>query len=285
MDNRWLAPLYGLIYSNVFIACCAVALAISTQLAHGAPWRFDPSLGLIGAATLFVYNLDRVMGTSPEDLVAMSPRHAWSQAKANTLWSLTLLGAAGIAYFGALMPLALLWGLVPLGLLSVAYSAPVLPLRRRWYRLKDIPGLKLFLIAWVWAAATVYIPLSVFSAPALDGPLLWALAARTLFIVGITLPFDLRDLEADREAGVITLPQLLGSRRTCALSCVVVVGAIAMELAQLDNAALRLAWVLSGAAALALILATARRRHELYYGLGLDGTMLLPALLYALLSA
>ena len=57
--------------------------------------------------------------------------------------------------------------------------------------LRRVPWLKIPLIAGVWATATTMHPDSAFE------PLLWA--QRFIFIASLTLPFDIRDLEVDKQ--------------------------------------------------------------------------------------
>lgn len=277
-----LRALGPLIYGNIFVACCAASLVAMSQLVLLGRPRLDGAWGLVFCSTLLVYNLDRILGTSPEDLYQRSPRHVWMAAHDKLLWTLAMLGALGAALCALTLPLKVILAMLPLGAISLAYSAPVIPYRGKLLRLKDIPGLKLLLIGWVWALATVTLPAVLGTAsegPPIPGQSEQALALlgqRLLFIVAITLPFDLRDAARDRAANILTLPHLLGVQRTRALGVALALGAGLWAWLMPWPLYQRLALVLTSVIASAFIFRADERQPELYYSLLLDGTMLLP---------
>jgi len=84
----------------------------------------------------------------------------------------------------------------------------VYPGTKKFKGLRSLPGLKLFVIALVWAGVTVLFPLSASGIALGEGE--WVVfAQRFLLILAITLPFDIRDLQLDDEQ-LATLPQTLG---------------------------------------------------------------------------
>lgn len=101
------------------------------------------------------------------------------------------------------------WGTFILGLLSAFYAIPLLP---RAKNLRNLAGLKIYIVAFVWAGFTVLLPV-------LDAnmPMNWdfwvAFAQRFLLVLVLILPFEIRDLQWDDKA-LRTLPQVLGIRNT-----------------------------------------------------------------------
>ncbi|GGG28621.1 hypothetical protein GCM10011344_31710 [Dokdonia pacifica] len=95
------------------------------------------------------------------------------------------------------------------GLLTLLYALPVLSRKRN---LRSFHGAKMYTIAIVWSGVTVLLP-------AIDGMLelqvdVWiTFVQRLLFIIVITLPFDIRDLNYDREE-INTIPKSLGIKYT-----------------------------------------------------------------------
>ncbi|AWV87821.1 UbiA family prenyltransferase [Bradymonas sediminis] len=293
-----------LIFSNIYISLAAAALTVQAYYVLGAraflrttPHAWGPA-ALVFCATLMVYNLDRLVAGSGEDAVDLTERHRWIQARKRWLWGLVVLaGVAGAATLFVL-PLSILAALIPLGLIAGAYSLPLLgrsdaasgradtsdkaaPRLRTRRRLKDIPGLKIFLIALVWAAVTVILPALHASVDLASRGVLLTFVARMLFIFAITLPFDIRDMRGDAEAGIRTLPMLLGPQRTRLLALALMLGFCGVILvhygAHLSGPTLPL--LLSALATSAALLFCARPRPELYYVGLLDGTMLLQPLL------
>ncbi len=96
-----------------------------------------------------------------------------------------------------------------LAVLSVLYAVPLLPRARN---LRNLAGLKVYIVAFVWAGFTVLLP--VLDA---DMPLDWDFAVtfiqRMLLVLILILPFEIRDLQWDHKS-LRTLPQLLGERNT-----------------------------------------------------------------------
>lgn len=80
--------------------------------------------------------------------------------------------------------------------------------QKNLHLLRNIPGLKLFLIAFSWAGITVLFPLiqNYMSIRITD----WiTFIQRFLFVLVITIPFDIRDINYDNNE-LKTLPQQVG---------------------------------------------------------------------------
>lgn len=204
----------ALLYSNIYIALAAASLSHASARLMGdtAPW--SPLATLTFSATLLVYNLDRLVGTSREDMILQSPRHTWIRDHAPLLRALTVASALGVAASLPFLSPPLWAALAPMALLAGAYSLPLVITRRGRRRLKDIPGLKIVLIALTWTLVTVALPALDSGLPLHDRRIPWLLAQRFLFILAITLPFDIRDIERDRRANITTIPTLLGRRHS-----------------------------------------------------------------------
>ena len=271
-----------LIFSNLFVSCCAASLVLATWAELGLDVSLlDPMVGLVFFATLLVYNLDRVTGTSPEDASLDSERHGWIARRRALLFGLVGCSALGTLAMGVLLDWKIFAALVPLGVLSLTYSLPILPggKEQGWRRLKDVPGLKIFLIALVWGVATVTLPAWHRGvSPWMLEPA-WLMIERALFIFIITLPFDVRDMERDKSAGVQTLPLLFGVERTRSLALALL--CFFMASAAVRHQAAGYVWPLAMSTMLtgALLARLDRERSESYYVVYMEGTMLLQTLL------
>jgi 4-hydroxybenzoate polyprenyltransferase len=96
------------------------------------------------------------------------------------------------------------------GIISLLYP---LSFRRngRMYRLRDVPLLKIILIASVWSLSSVLLPAS-YSTISTTQWLLFAL--QWIYIVLITIPFDINDMETDKSNNVLTLPLYIGYKKS-----------------------------------------------------------------------
>lgn len=96
-------------------------------------------------------------------------------------------------------------GIIFLCLLTCLYAVPMLP---RAKSLRSLGGLKIFIVAMVWAGTTVVLP--VISAGMTIG---WDVivegAQRFILVLVLMVPFEIRDLRYD-DLGLNTLPQRFG---------------------------------------------------------------------------
>jgi len=125
-----------ILYSNLFIACCAVAMTWQTQLLLEQKLAFTPLVGLIFCATLVIYALHRVVGMSKvTDFLDVERFHVIQTYWSHILFyaALAVIGGA-ICFFYLKIPTQLT--LIIPGLLSVAYVLPFLG-KKREKRLRD----------------------------------------------------------------------------------------------------------------------------------------------------
>ncbi|MGM0557003.1 MAG: UbiA family prenyltransferase [Myxococcota bacterium] len=265
------------IYSNLYIALAATLLTQASYWLLDVPARWDALSVLVFSATLLVYNLDRLVSASEEDEVAGTDRHTWIREHSTMLWGLAVAGGAGSLASLFFLETSLWSVLIPLGVLSLAYSLPVLVGGEGRKRLKEIPGLKIFVISLVWAAVTAVLPALNAGFEPLSAEVGLLTAERFIYIFAITLPFDVRDIVRDESSGIETIPMMLGVERTRVLSLVsmAVFGGICAWHYGLPTDAT--SWSMAGFAALTAFLLGLSRpdRTELYYVGLLDGTMFL----------
>lgn len=207
------------IYSNFWVSLCAASLAYVTPLLAGGRTNIWVAL-LVFFATMMAYNFQRISRLGTGNFSEMSAMHQWIVRRQNVIIGLMLASGAGVAVCLFFVKPVLLYILIPAGLLSVNYTVSFLK-GKRSSGLRDIPALKIFMIACVWVMATVWIPLIEMDGfNVLKEPDFWMLSVeRFLFVVAITIPFDIRDLKYD-EPDKKTLPQLIGASKSVALSII-----------------------------------------------------------------
>lgn len=105
--------------------------------------------------------------------------------------------------------------LIPIGLISIGYTIPVIPGHGKNIGLREIPGLKIFIISLIVSSVTVFLP--VISARndiyINDYEILFLFAERFLFVFALTIPFDIRDMAYDRIKLTKTIPVIFGEKR------------------------------------------------------------------------
>lgn len=277
-----------LIFSNVFIALCAVAQGLVTYHLLGVE-PVPAILALLFFATLTVYNFSTLIQKASIHKRSVYRRVRW------TFWHYRLIVSVTIIATLSLIPLFLFLSLsakvflIFLGLISIGYSLPLFSINNKKFGLRNIPGLKLFLIALVWSASTVTLPIiEINEAHLLDvnfQDIILLSAKRFLFIAAITVPFDIRDFFQDKIYELKTIPTVFGERKAY-LFCQFLLLAYLILLFifnkgfDFDFLALTSTIILTGW----LIFKSNWKKNEYYYFLFLDGMMILQYAMLLLFS-
>lgn len=279
-----------LLFSNLFIALCAVAQALVTYyLLKLTPDKYI--LMFVFCSTLLVYNLSMLLAKPKEPQKSPFKRVRWIFSHHRLIISITLIAALCIIPLGLWylsFQAQLLMAFV--GFISLAYNFPFLKLNDRKIGLRNLPGIKLFLIAFVWAASAVLLPIiQIESTLGLSISLnetLLLVAKRFLFICAITIPFDIRDLFQDKLYELKTIPVILGEKKAwifCQALLIIYLILLIMfsKSIDLNVIGLTLTIILTGW----LIFKSNIKRNEYFYFFFLDGTMILQFLILAALNS
>lgn len=284
IKRGFLAIVDFLLFSNLFIAVCAVAQGLVTyHLLDTPPDKYV--LALVFFATLAMYNLSMLIAKPKNHKESPFRRVRWIFSHYRMTISMTLISVL------CLIPLGLFYLsiesqflMVFTALVAVAYNFPFLTLHHKKIGLRNIPGIKLFLIAFVWSVSCVLLPvvetennhqLSISSSEAF-----LLVAKRFLFICAITVPFDIRDLFQDKLYELKTIPVMLGERKAYMICQGLLAGYLILlflfsKEITLDTVGLALTIVLTGW----LIFKSNFKKNEYYYFGYLDGTMILQYLI------
>jgi 4-hydroxybenzoate polyprenyltransferase len=198
------------LYSSSWLALAALGLTWSTFLFWQVHIPFRLGL-MIFTATLFLYNIDSVLPYKHGQPLMLSGRKRWMLEHRRELLALAMvaLGVSGTLFFlDGWQHLMLFLG--HLAAISLLYSLPIAKVRGQWRALRDLPLLKVFLIAYVWAAITVWVP-ALYLAKPLFGPVVGVLFLRRFFfILALAFVFDIRDYTKDLHTGTRTFPGVFG---------------------------------------------------------------------------
>jgi 4-hydroxybenzoate polyprenyltransferase len=267
----------AVLYSSVWLAAAAAAQTAATYRlwlpVGGSGWAGTYRVVvLVFTATLLVYNLDAVLPFKHRQPAGTSQRKAWQQRHRRLLALLAGMAALGMAYF----VLADGWwrylpALLPLAALALLYSWPF----GRWGALREVPLLKVFLIAGVWSAITVGLPTLAEHRPLPEAvPLL---AQRFCLVLALAIVFDIRDLSRDRVAGTRTFPVVLGLAGAKAVSLAFLAGAMVLGA---ERGVPPLGLLLTCLSAASAILLADEKRGDYFFAFFADGVLLVPAVLY-----
>ena len=161
--------------------------------------------------------------------------------------------------------------LLHLGLISTLYNVPEKSKGMFHFPLRSIPILKIFLIAYVWSSISSFLPAILVHEQVFTLRIILVFFAHLMFIISITLPFDIRDFQVDNEKALITFPQLIGiiPTKLLAIVCLFIFTLIISTITQ--------SWYILFFSLFTaiLILNSSPKRKDYYFTFYLDGTIIL----------
>jgi 4-hydroxybenzoate polyprenyltransferase len=272
---------YFSINSNIFISLAAVSLTFATQVQLGMQPQLHPYLLLIFFATLFDYNVHRLITVITNKEALNSQKHRWVKQHLYFFYLVVATSVFGFLWTIFYADPKVLIALTPIALITLFYSVPVFKNKKSIFRLREIPCLKIFLISFVWSASTIFLPVIQSARTFTKATILAMLLERFLFVFAITIPFDIRDMQADTRQRLKTIPLLIGKKNSMIVANTALV--LFLAVCMLHYNSLSLMWLncafsLSTVSTLFFMNNKRLQANEYYhYGI-LDGTMLLQGL-------
>lgn len=254
-----------LVYSNLWVALAAPSVLYVHAVTLDSEFPTEMYV-FVFFGVLFTYNIQRLYLTdtflSPELLT----RHRWIIENRPYLWFITFSSILPMLFCIPRLPLRFLLFLTPAMVLSVLYFLPILPGGKR---LRDLPLIKIPLVAITWAWVLIIAP----AEGSMENILPLFLFELLLFFA-VTLPFDLRDKLHDQKSGTITWAIRLGEKKTKRLALALVALSL-IPLSVFFSSAPFIPLVLSVSLTGAILFRVNEQRNDLYYGFLLDGSLVI----------
>lgn len=261
-----------LLYSHIYIATCALLMTMQTLLLFNILFSSCYFLlAFIFVSTLLLYSVHRLV--SLDKVIAVDPEGRFR--KINVLKPYLVAQTIVASLIGLFLFTQLKFntqlGLVLPALLSIAYVLPIM--NGFSTRLRDINYIKIFLIAIVWAFITVVLPLVELELKINEITML-SFIERALFILIITIPFDIRDMSIDEASAVKTLVSGRSKQKIMTLSGLLLVSWILLcwKIYPLN---LQLAFWITGGLAFMLTYKSFDQMRDYYFSGLVDGLMIL----------
>jgi 4-hydroxybenzoate polyprenyltransferase len=207
-----------IINTNIFLALAAVSLSLATQAQLGMSPEFHINLLIIFFATIFDYNLHRYILIYKKDQASQVEKYNWAIKNQFLLKSLIIFSSSGLVISLFFTSAEILFLLLPLASLSFMYSIPSIAGQKDKPGLLGFTSIKTFILAFIWASATVLVPVFQTDVTVDSLNLLVIFTERFAFIFAIAIPFDIRDMQSDALAGRRTIPLQFGEKRAMATS-------------------------------------------------------------------
>ena len=207
-----------IIHTNILLSVAAVLLTVSAQIQLGLKPQWQPYLFLIFLATLFEYNRHYLIKSLIKKEGLNLENHFWVRQNLKWIYLLVFVLVAGFIMAVIFTKTEVLVTLLLFGILTFFYSVPVLGSKKYLFKLREIPFLKIFLISSVWSASTIILPVIQADGEIFSTQVLLLFTERFLFIFAIAIQFDIRDMQADQDAGLKTIPLLISRNKALVLS-------------------------------------------------------------------
>ena len=273
-----------LLYGNFFIALCAYSQTVQTCRFLGDDNISQSVLPIfVAAATFFLYNIHKPITFFLKKQLVDNQRFLKTKSFSSPLSILTILAGLFCMYYFFSIKTITQWSLIVAAFLSLAYVLPIFGGKR----LRDLPYIKIFTIAFVWAFVTVILPVQEYG-NILDSHVRWMFLERALFVFALTIPFDIRDLDVDTKTNVKTIPLSMGVQKAKYLGILAIISCIFIVLTlniqgvySIKNTiALLLTYAVSS-----LVVGFTRKGRSDYYFYGLaDGMMLLQSVFFYIIA-
>lgn len=250
-----------LVFSNIWISFTAGALVHVTYKVFNL--SEDIGIVLFAITSTFVsYNFQRVVRLEKESHLHLMQQNWVIQNKMLIYVLLLITSLLSILFLWPYLSLHLLELLFVLAVLSLFYAIPIKGLKG----LRNLPYLKLYLIALSWVGLGVVLPFVVHHRFLIVN---WNFAGQVfLFFLAITIPFDIRDMELDTQ---ITIPRKFGWRNAKRISLFMMLVVLVWNFLTFNYLFLSLTYIIT----FILLLPIHLKTKELYYSGVLDGTIFL----------
>jgi 4-hydroxybenzoate polyprenyltransferase len=269
-----------LLFSNVFMSLCAVAQGLLTFYLIGSKPVYQV-VGLLFTSTLGIYNFCILISKPKEPGKSVHKRIRWFFSHYRLMVTITIVSLLSLIPLFFLISISSRILLIFLAILSFCYGLPLFTVGEQKFGLRNIPGLKLFMITLVWTMSCVLLPileaqaLHLASISLRDTTIL--IAKRFLFIAALAIPFDIRDLFEDKQLGLKTIAVAWGEKNAYLFCQVLLAGYVVLLFLfrntgfSTDFWALTLSVILTGW----LIFRSKWEKNEYYYFFYLDGVLIL----------
>jgi 4-hydroxybenzoate polyprenyltransferase len=223
-------------------------------------------LVFVFSITLVAYNLQRISSVILNKEKGPIGQWVKSNLQTDIVYSSLFLILGTIAFFKTINIKDLLF-LIPVLFISALYTIA---------SFRDIPFLKIILISFSWAIIIGLLPVKSASYSTLS----WKFMQEFLFILAITIPFDIRDIEHD-EKKKNTIPQILGIQNAKIVAIILFIASISITIMNAPKiiSMATPSLVIFALLSIVLIWQSSPRKDQLYFTGIIDGLILLKAII------
>ncbi len=191
------------IQSSKHVALAVTALTAVTY----AEFELTPDLWVLAfvyLGTVAGYNFVKYSGFGNIHHLSITENIKWLRVFTAVIFLTLIIVALNV-------PTVILYYALGFGVITMLYALPMF----KGKNMRMLKGWKIFVISVVWAGVTVCFPLATHELLLTPAGII-ELISRFVFVIALTIPFEIRDLKYDeKELG--TLPQLMGVKESRSL--------------------------------------------------------------------
>jgi 4-hydroxybenzoate polyprenyltransferase len=242
---------------------CAMAFAAYTMLLFHQEVDYW-YLGFLGSATILIYSIHRIIGIKKVGDFITTGRFAIINRYRHHLVFYVFISLIVASWCVVHLSVeAILWCAFPASI-ALFYVVPIFP---RGRRLRDYSYVKILLVGFSWAWFVAFMP----SFQSEDSMVIYL--SRFLFVIGITIPFDIRDAEVDAYAGVKTIAHLVKPKIALWLAIIMVLLSFTLVLFMSIDSTFLTIELMVHLITIYLIYKSIDIKNDDYYSFVMDGTM------------
>jgi hypothetical protein len=217
------------IYSNIHVGLAGLCITKITLIKFGIIESFTPYF--VGLSIIISYNFIRFYEIKNKHLIWFKNWFFDNQGK---LILLTFLACSIIGYiiFFTDFDRNSLVILFPFALMTFFYAIPLFKIGNIEVSFRNFPSIKIFSIGIAWAGISVFFPLYE-AHYTIDRDVYLEFVQRFLFLIALTLPFDIRDVQIDSKS-LKTIPQVLGISASKKIGLILLTEFVLLELCKLN---------------------------------------------------
>lgn len=205
------------INSSIHVALAVFALLRITEIYFNLP--FNKNLNFfVFFGTITGYNFIKYAGVAKLHHKSLTDGLRFIQL-------FSFLSFVAFCYFAYLIPIKTLLYAIPFCFLTLLYAIPFLDKFEK--NLRQIGYLKIIIVALVWAAFSVFLPL-IDAGVAFSSKEILFFLQRFLIVIVLVLPFDIRDLQYD-EISLKTIPKKFGIKQTKKIGVILMIITLIIE--------------------------------------------------------
>lgn len=202
-----------LINSNISIGIAAISLSFATLVQLELPFVGTEFFALIFFASILDYNVHDYLKMISSPYEFQKKKNHLTPNNFHQIKLMIFISLAGFLTALFFTELHLMFFILAVAIPTLFYTI-IFTDRKNRFPVKTIPGLKTFLITFIWTTVTVLAPVIQCKSESDLTNTTLVFLERFFFIFAIAIPFDIRDTSHDKITGIKTIPILFGKKKS-----------------------------------------------------------------------